>query len=1377
MPILEGLRAHNPYPPGFQESTIYQGSYLPTAIRFAPDGRYFVAEKYGRVLAFDSVNDSTFTIVHEFGAPVWTFHDHGLLGMAVDPEFPVRPYLYVSYTMRGKPGGRLSRIQINPATNQKVGNELVILEGWCAVYPSHSMGDLHFGPDGSLYMTYGDGASFSFLDWGQDEPYNSDNSPAGPCGCNDPALEGGALRSQDFRTTGDALQFNGALIRINPDTGEAMPDNPLIGGNPADDRMLAYGFRNPFRFTIHPVTGDVFVCDVGWNSWEEINRVETPLIGPIPNFGWPCYEGPGPQPGYSGANLPICTALYNDGSVTAPFYAYQHNNGSSATGAAVYMGGEYPAEYEGALFWGDYSKATIKAMLPDVNGNPDPNNVITFADSEVHPVDLQVGPNGDLFYIDISAGAVRRIQYFQTNHPPVAAVESDLTSGPSPLTVQFSGAQSHDDDPGDVITFEWDFDNDGDFSDSTDIEPAISFPSIGNYPVSLKVTDLEGLFDIDTILIAVDNGPPVATILEPLSSLTWRVGDVIDFDGEGNDPDSGAMDPETFMWELILLHCATPALEDCHEHTINTIFGESTGTFTAVEHEWPTYLRIRLTTTEPEASGLSDTDSVLLEPETVTISLATQPPGLQTSIYAASNPSPWSRTAIINDITTITAGTPQIQGDIKYSFASWSDSGLSAHNIHIPDTDTTYTATYSANNRPVLAPIGNKNVNEGQSLQFIVSGTDTDGAPPTFSMSNGPATATLTNHGNGTATFLWQTDYEDQGTLANVTFAARDANDATWTDTEVIAVTVGNVNPPPVLAAIGNKSVNENALLQFLISASDTDGTTPTLSATNLPAGASVNNNGDGTASFSWTPDFTDAGPHSVTFTATDTGAPPLTDSETVTITVNNVNRPPVLVDIPNKTVDENALLQFTVNASDPDGTSPSLNASNLPTGATFVNHGNGTATFAWTPNYSKAGVYANISVTASDGGTPVLTDSDTFSIAVNDVNRAPVVGSITDKTVDENEILQVNVSAVDPDGPTPGLSASNLPQGATFADNGNGTGTFVWQTNYEDAGLHSGITITAVDALDSALTHQVSFSVTVEPVNRKPVLANILNITATENELIEFVVTATDPDGNPVTLAATNLPAGGTFTDGGNGAGTFSWQTAHDASNGSPYTVGFTASDGVDSDVDSCVITINNVNLPVTLDPIGNKSAVEGELLAFNVTGSDPDGALDIVASNLPLGAAVITVQNGTIAFNWIPDYAAADNSPYSVTFTATDGDTQQAETIEISVADADAPGTISVVRPKTGTDYVPGSDNIKIKWSTTGEVGEKIIIELWRKGAFVNKVKTTKNDGKLGWDVPLNTPTGNGYTIRIRSKSNPLIVGESTGTFKISKAKQSRK
>jgi len=443
--------------PGFEEFKVFAGLEQPTVIQFASDGRVFIAEKSGIIKVFDDLTDTIPTVFADLNVNVYNFWDRGLLGMALDPNFPSSPYVYVLYAYDaaiggtaprwgtpgvlsdpcpGSPGptsdgcvvsGRLSRLQANG--NVMTGSEQVLIEDWCQQYPSHSLGSLAFGADGALYVSGGEGASFTFVDYGQDgTPVNPCGDPPGGVGGTQtpPTAEGGALRSQDLRTSGDPVGLGGTILRVNPATGAAMPNNPLAGNSdPNARRIIAYGLRNPFRLTIRPGTNEVWVGDVGWLDWEEINRIPNPTDSLVENFGWPCYEGPNRQSGYDSANLNLCESLYSTpGADPGPYFTYHHNNrvvtgescptGSSSVAGlafAFYTGGSYPAEYNGALFIADYSRNCIWAMLKDASGLPAPGLIRTFVAGARSPVDLKIGPDGDIYYADFGGGTIRRIRF------------------------------------------------------------------------------------------------------------------------------------------------------------------------------------------------------------------------------------------------------------------------------------------------------------------------------------------------------------------------------------------------------------------------------------------------------------------------------------------------------------------------------------------------------------------------------------------------------------------------------------------------------------------------------------------------------------------------------------------------------------------------------------------------------------------------------------------------------------------------------------------------------------------------------------------------------------------------------------------------------
>jgi glucose/arabinose dehydrogenase len=176
-------------PSGFQESIVFSGLTLPTAVRFASDGRVFVAEKSGLIQVFDSLSDTSPTTFADLRSEVDDYWERGLLGLALDPSFPASPYVYVLYAYDAPIGGvapvwndacptppgpttdgcvvsgRLARL--TASGNSMTGSEQVLLNDWCQQFPSHSVGGLHFGADGALYVSGGDGASFINVDYGQ----------------------------------------------------------------------------------------------------------------------------------------------------------------------------------------------------------------------------------------------------------------------------------------------------------------------------------------------------------------------------------------------------------------------------------------------------------------------------------------------------------------------------------------------------------------------------------------------------------------------------------------------------------------------------------------------------------------------------------------------------------------------------------------------------------------------------------------------------------------------------------------------------------------------------------------------------------------------------------------------------------------------------------------------------------------------------------------------------------------------------------------------------------------------------------------------------------------------------------------------------------
>ena len=316
-----------PDPSGFDWIEAASGLRRPTALVDPQDGsgRLLVLEQGGTIRFLENGQVLSDPFLDLSAKISIGGSEQGLLGVALDPEYAVNGIFYLDYTDTSgntviaryqRAGGSQAA---DPASEQ-------ILLHIQQPYANHNGGQLAFGPDGFLYIGMGDGGSAG-------DPHANAQNPQ--------------------QTLGKILR-----IDVRNQSEYAIPvDNPFASSGGAAE-VWALGLRNPWRFSFDRLTGDMYIADVGQNTYEEVDVVPAGS-SPGLNFGWNYYEG---NHGYQG------TAPLDQSAYIWPAFEYAHDQGCSVTGGYVYRGSELP-EFNGVYLFGDYCSGIVWGMLKDADGN------------------------------------------------------------------------------------------------------------------------------------------------------------------------------------------------------------------------------------------------------------------------------------------------------------------------------------------------------------------------------------------------------------------------------------------------------------------------------------------------------------------------------------------------------------------------------------------------------------------------------------------------------------------------------------------------------------------------------------------------------------------------------------------------------------------------------------------------------------------------------------------------------------------------------------------------------------------------------------------------------------------------------------------------
>ena len=660
-------------PTGFADNLVASVP-VPTDLAFLPDGRILVTSQSGvlRVVADGALAP---TPVLNLASRLCANSERGLLGVTIDPIVAANGFVYLYYTFNKhgtcpsntskSPVNRVARFVLAGDRIDPI-SERILVDNIPSPNGNHNAGDLAFGKDGLLYISVGDG--------GCDLDVTTNCGPANT-------------------NARDRHILSGKILRITRDGG-IPADNPFLGAGSARCHLagrttpglncqetFAWGLRNPFRFAFDPDAAGTrfYINDVGQYNREEI---DCGVAGA--DYGWNVREGPCTNGSQTNCGPPPA-------GMANPIYSYSHGTCNAVTGGAFVPNGLWPARYDDAYLFSDYTCDTVFMLRPDAASGLVRQ---VFGTGLSQAVGLAFGPFQNtqaLYYTSYNGGGqVRRIRYVgAASEPPVAVATASPTAGPLPLTVAFDGSASADPDGG-ALTFDWNF-GDGSAHATTATATHV-YPAAGPFTAVLTVRDPAGLVASDTVRIDPDNSAPMPTIQTPTAATTFAVNQKFTLRGAATDAEDGQLADDALSWEVFLHH-------DAHTHPflLAKVGNDIALTAPAPDDLTATttsFLEIRLTATD--VRGLSRTVSQELRPQLVDLTFATDPAGIRLRVNETTVSAPTTLTSWAGWTLQLEAPPqPDPATGETLAWTGWSDGGAAAHGVVTPASPTTYTATFA----------------------------------------------------------------------------------------------------------------------------------------------------------------------------------------------------------------------------------------------------------------------------------------------------------------------------------------------------------------------------------------------------------------------------------------------------------------------------------------------------------------------------------------------------------------------------------------------------------------------------------------------------------------------------------------------------------
>jgi PKD repeat protein len=699
----------------FIDTTVVSNLLLATDMVFLPDGRMIITQKDGNVTLVSDptqINSATSNYLDHSGKTLSQV-EAGMLGVVVDPNFENNGYVYIYYVNSDESKATLSRF--------------VHVE------------------DGGGTLSYLDPASETVL-WQETDVFSDGHHQGGgidiayePIGPDDPSpykIYIGVGEEFEGANAQDLTHDDGKVHRINLTDGSIPTDNPYYdpvaaaaytpwidtsssistsAENLARDSegvmttIWAYGMRNPFRGSYDQESGTFWVGDVGGNtafSWEDIH-----VIRKGADHGWPGEEGY-----HADANDP-----------GSPVLSYQHltgpgvnqvgqfgASGASVSGGLVYRGEEFPEQFHGGYFYGDWVRKWIRYAEVDwSSGEPVVVNDSHFANTTGQVLTFEEGPDGALYYITTFqtggvasfTGTVNRLIYDTNNRAPtgqgILLDPGEEASTTTPHTVTFEADVSDPD--GDALTYQWSFgdgvdldgDGRGDTATSTEAAPTWTFTDPGTYLVELIITDAnEAAKVFQPVEIRVGNAP-VVTIDSPADGITFRAGETLTLSGSVTDIEDGVLDPADTFWSAQFFH-------NDHVHPQLSATPNQAGGLTldvpidGHDYFGDTGFFIYLTATDSD--GLTSSERVFVRPEESVVTYdIPDVAGFVLTIDGIAYDADIAYDNVIGFHHTLTVPETYAELGVAYAFSHWSDDPTNTdatRTFIVPEADTTLSPIY-----------------------------------------------------------------------------------------------------------------------------------------------------------------------------------------------------------------------------------------------------------------------------------------------------------------------------------------------------------------------------------------------------------------------------------------------------------------------------------------------------------------------------------------------------------------------------------------------------------------------------------------------------------------------------------------------------------